>query len=273
MYVDYHNHTVLCHHATGTVDEYLERAAEMEIDEFGFAEHSYWMIRPDGRNLCPSRSEMDTYLEWMEDKRLIYDGKHGNPMLRVGLEADWVPDRVGEAMRFIDSYPFDYVLGSVHHLVDPSTDRYVCTWWFDSDDVDEVYRRYFEAVGELAKSGMCDILAHLDVIRRCGRLPKRGLLPYFEEILPAIVESGVAVEINASGLDHTGRDFFPRHDILKLLVESGVPITFGSDGHAVEHVGRYMMDVKKYLADAGGTEFVRFERRKKLPTNLTIGMD
>jgi len=271
MYVDYHNHTVLCHHAFGSVDEYLDQATELGIAEYGFAEHSYWMIRPDGRNLCPSREEMDTYLEWMEARRQKFNGKGGRPLLRVGLEADWVPDRLGEALRFIDSYPFDYVLGSVHHIIDPSTDEYTCSWWFECPDVDLVYQRYFEEIGKMVESGMCDIVAHIDVIRRSGKVPEKGVLPFVESILDKIVKAGVAVEINASGRDHTGSDFFPQYDVLKLLVEAGVPITFGSDGHAPAQVGRYMVDVQRYLESAGATEFVRFDRRKQIPTPIQIG--
>ena len=37
MRVDLHNHTILCNHATGTVDEYVQRAIELGIDEYGFS--------------------------------------------------------------------------------------------------------------------------------------------------------------------------------------------------------------------------------------------
>ena len=38
--VDLHNHTTLCNHATGTVEEYVQRAIELGIDEYGFACHA-----------------------------------------------------------------------------------------------------------------------------------------------------------------------------------------------------------------------------------------
>lgn len=270
MYVDYHNHTTLCHHAHGTVDQYLVRATELGIAEYGFAEHSWWMIRPDTRNLCPSREETALYLRWMDEARELYDGTRGRPLLRVGLEADWVPDMLAPAREFVASYPFDYIIGSVHHIQDPSSGRWVGAWWFDSRELDAVYEAYFDQVAQLARSGLCDILGHLDVIRRSGRVPQRGVLPFVERILPALVESGVAVEINASGRDHLNCDFFPAHDVLRLLVEAGVPITFGSDAHAVAHVGRYKEDVVRYLYDCGGREFVRFEKRRAIPTALEL---
>ncbi len=40
MRIDLHNHTTRCNHATGTVDEYIERAIELGIDIYGFSEHA-----------------------------------------------------------------------------------------------------------------------------------------------------------------------------------------------------------------------------------------
>ncbi|MBI5153663.1 histidinol-phosphatase [Candidatus Poribacteria bacterium] len=267
-YVDYHNHTVLCHHATGTPREYLERARQLGLREFGFSEHSPWMVRADPRNLCPSAWEAERYLRWMDELRAEFSGSNGGPTLRVGLEADWVPDRLDEARAFIAAYPFDYVHGSVHHITDPGSGQWISAWWFPTQDVEAVYRTYFDAVADLARSGLCDILSHLDVVRRSMRLPPGGVVPQVERILPAIVESGCAVEINSSGKDHPNGDFFPCREVLALLVEAGVPITFGSDGHAVEHVGRYREEVIACLRSCGGREFVRFEQRRKIPTPL-----
>lgn len=268
MRVDYHAHTPLCHHAVGQPRKYAERAAALGLDEFGFSEHSYWMVRLGERQLAPSREEMQTYLGWMEELRADYDGRNGRPLLRVGLEADWVPNRLEEARSFIASYPFDYVIGSVHHLLDPSVGKMVSTWGFLSRDIEAVYEVYFGEVARLARSGLCDILGHLDVIRRSCSVPKQGVLPFVERILPDIVDSGVAVEINTSGRDHRNGDFFPNRPILELLVGAGVPITFGSDSHAPEHVGRYFDEATAYLRRCGGREFVRFAGREKIPTPL-----
>src|SRR5690606_38460842 len=104
---------------------------------------------PDARNLCPSVEEMQLYLRWMDQRREKFDGTGGKLRLRVGLEADWVPERLDEAMQFIASYPFDYVYGSVHHVREPESGEYVSSWWFQSDDLDRVYRAYFAEIEKL----------------------------------------------------------------------------------------------------------------------------
>ena len=47
--VDLHNHTTLCNHATGTVEEYVKRAIELGIDEYGFACHAPMNFDPKYR--------------------------------------------------------------------------------------------------------------------------------------------------------------------------------------------------------------------------------
>lgn len=268
--VDYHAHTVLCQHAVGTVDEYLENAQRAGLAEFGFAEHSYWMARkPGDRRLCPTKEEMHTYLQWMDDRRDKWDGKDGRPKLRVGIEADWIPSRLDEAKAFIDGYPFDYVIGSVHHLQAPADDSWMLVWEFDEELKPRMLDRYFAEVTNLAESGLCDILGHIDVIRRGPALPNVQMIadaigPYIDRI----ARSGVAAEINTSGIDNELGAWQPCPPVLSMLIEAGVPITLGSDSHAASHVGRYFAEAIDYLKKCGGKEIVRFEGRKRYTVEI-----
>ena len=38
--VNYHTHTFLCEHATGTIDDYIASAIDTGIEELGFSDHS-----------------------------------------------------------------------------------------------------------------------------------------------------------------------------------------------------------------------------------------
>ena len=40
MRVDLHNHTTLCNHATGTIEQFLKRAIELKIDVYGISCHA-----------------------------------------------------------------------------------------------------------------------------------------------------------------------------------------------------------------------------------------
>lgn len=263
MLVDYHNHTVLCRHAVGSVDEYLERATEIGLEEFGFAEHSFWMAaQTRDVRLCPLLEEMPTYFEWMDSRRRLYNGSNGKPVLRVGMEADWIPEKAGEAAEYLATYPFDYVIGSVHHVRHPRTGDWILSWSFGEMDREEQIRLYFEAMRQMVRARFCNIIGHIDVIRRGTKITDEELLAHVETILPDIVESGVTVEINTSGTDHGVGSSFPGKLLLKRLVDAGVPITFGSDSHSPQTVGRYFEEAVAELKECGATTYRRFERGK-----------
>ena len=40
MLIDLHNHTALCNHASGTIEEYVQAAITQKIDIFGFSDHA-----------------------------------------------------------------------------------------------------------------------------------------------------------------------------------------------------------------------------------------
>jgi histidinol-phosphatase (PHP family) len=263
--VDYHNHTWLCHHARGGIEQYLPRAAALGLQELGFAEHSHWMVQVDPRRRsAPTRQEMDIYLGWMQEWRAKPLDQTMGVQLRFGLEADWLPKELRTARAFIADHPFDHVLGSVHHLRDPHSSHWRLVWDVTkSDDAREWWTMYFDAVRDLALSGLCDVIAHIDVPAR-ARVPlPAGHLQMFEAILPDIVDSGVAIEINTSGRDHKHGVFFPSKPILRLCVEAGVPVTLGSDGHAPWHLGRYRGLAMKWLRECGAGEVAAFEMRRR----------
>ena len=54
--VDLHNHTILCNHAEGSVEEYVKRAIELGIDEYGFACHAPMNFDPKYRMKLEERA-------------------------------------------------------------------------------------------------------------------------------------------------------------------------------------------------------------------------
>ncbi len=92
--------------------------------------------------------------------------------------------------------------------------------------VDEVWRRYFDALAELAGSGHVDVLAHPDLAKIFGLRPERIEYPDL---------AGVALEISTAGRYKLVGELYPD---LELLQRAGLPITLASDAHAPQNVGR-----------------------------------
>ena len=84
MRVDLHNHTTLCNHATGTVEEYVQRAIELGIDEYGFSDHAPMNYDPKYRM---DISQKQQYEKWVLDAKEKYKDKI---KILLGYEVDYL---------------------------------------------------------------------------------------------------------------------------------------------------------------------------------------
>ena len=81
----------------------------------------------------------------------------------------------------------------------------------------QIWRRYFQTIGEAARSGLFDVLAHPDLVKVWGGerpLPEGDLRRYYELAIDGIAESGIAVEVSTAGL---------RKRVAGALSGAGVP--------------------------------------------------
>ena len=67
------------------------------------------------------------------------------------------------------------------------------------------------------------------------------------------------MEINTAGLHKPVREAYPSPEILRRLREAGVPITFGSDAHRPEEVGRDFAHAAALARAAGYDAFAALE--------------
>lgn len=262
--VDLHNHTTLCHHATGTVAEYLERARRLTGQrEFGFSEHSPWMFLPDERRFAPTEEEFEEYVRWIQVARSAAPRGSGLK-IRLGIEMDFMPEKRAEAQAMAERHAFDYHIGSCHNLGDfviddpDSKER-----WRDSN-AREVYERYFESLVAMLEWGFIDVVAHIDLPKKFGFVPARGYDDLMEMMIPHLRNAEAVVEINTAGRDKDCAEFYPAPHWVKRYVAAGIPFTIGSDAHAPGEVGRYREDALTLLCEAGARELIGFERRRKV---------
>ena len=77
-----------------------------------------------------------------------------------------------------------------------------------------------------------------------------------------------AVEISSAGLRKPVSEAYPEARLLRRLVDAGVPVTFSSDAHAPAEVGWGYEKTLGLARSCGVTEYVTFERRRKIPHPL-----
>jgi HisJ family histidinol phosphate phosphatase len=104
--VDLHNHTTLCNHATGSVEEYVKRAIELGIDEYGFACHAPMNFDPKYRMKLEERT---LYEKWVNEAKEKYKDKIKNleieknnlkKTIKTGYRNEYINRRINEITSF-----------------------------------------------------------------------------------------------------------------------------------------------------------------------------
>lgn len=243
------------------VARYREAAEQRGIAELGASEHVYRF-----------RQALDVWQHpyWREnavDDLDAYCELVGEQGLKVGVEADFIPGREDRMANLLDGRPWDYVIGSVHFVGDEAVDHPDWDIWSSrSVDPEKVWRRYFEWLGEAARSGLFDILAHPDLVKVWGAdrpRPDGDLRRFYELAIEGIAESGIAIEVSTAGLRKPVGERYPAEPFLAMCLEAGCPVALSSDAHTPDHVGFEYESTVEWLADQGVRELCVFERRQR----------
>jgi histidinol-phosphatase (PHP family) len=184
--------------------------------------------------------------------------------LRVGIEADFVVGREDRMASLIDAREWDYVVGSVHFLRDAAVDHGEWDVWDTGRGPDEVWRRYFETLGEAARCGLFDILAHPDLVKVWGSdrpRPEGDLRRFYELAMDGIAESRIAIEVSTAGLRKPVGELYPARAFLEMALDAGCPVALSSDAHVPGDVGRSYSEAVAMLQDLGVSELSVFEGR------------
>ncbi|MGO0123559.1 histidinol-phosphatase HisJ family protein [Desulfothermobacter acidiphilus] len=264
--IDYHVHTARCGHAVGSMQEYLRQAELLGLAELGFADHlPLYFLPPERRDagLAMPMEELGEYVAEVEELR----GK-ARLSVKLGIEADYIPGWERELASLLAAYPFDYVLGSVHFLDGWGFDNPAESAGYEKWDVDLLYERYFTTLQRSVRSGLFDIVAHPDLIKKFGFRPRGELLFLYRETVAAISEVDLAVEVNTAGLRHPVGEIYPSVEFLRLCRRYWVPVTLGSDAHRPQDVGRDFDLALDLLCTVGYKEVACFTGRRRSSRRL-----
>jgi len=137
MNIDLHNHTTLCNHATGTIDQYVKKAIAEKIDYFGFSDHAPMNFDKKYRM---SFEQMNAYEKEILHVKELYKK---NINILLAYEVDFLDGYIDERVLSRD---VDYLIGSVHFLGKWGFDNPEFIGKYKSKNIDKIYEEYFEAI-------------------------------------------------------------------------------------------------------------------------------
>ena len=271
MLTDYHVHlrpdspdtTPARYFTSENAEVFREAATERGIAELGVSEHIYRFtdaLRIWDHPLWQQNAvdDVDAYCGFVREET----------DLKLGIEADFIPGREDRIASFLEARDWDYVVGSIHFVGDGDTalDHPDYDIWGAGADPEKVWTTYFTWLGELARTGLYDVLAHPDLVKHWGGrrpFPEGDLRRFYDLAMEGIAESGIAIELSTAGLRKPVGELYPSRPFLEMCLEAGNPVALSSDAHLPEHLGYGYDQALEYLSDVGVTELAVFERRER----------
>lgn len=250
-----HSHTPLCKHAFGLPGEYAAVAERRGLRGVIITCHC---PLPDGfsADVRMAPGEFDSYVALVEEARQEWAGRMD---VRLGLESDYYPGVEPWLESLHARAELHHVLGSVHYQVADYRARYF------NGDVFRYQQLYFEHLAQAAETGLYDTLAHPDLIKNedPAEWHFARIQPFIERALDRIAATGVAMELNTSGVNKALPEFNPGCAQLALMRERGIPVVLGADAHQPSRVGDGFPEALRVLADVGYDEVSFFLNRQR----------
>ncbi len=259
MYLyDYHMHSVNSRDGKNTIPDMCTKAIAAGINEIAITDHFEPM---SGSKNCPEYKPERYFLDILKARYIF--GREVRIKAAVELGQPHIyPEH---SQKLIDSYPYDYVLSSVHKMKD------------DMDFGDIVYTlenvsyycvKYLEELKLLARWNQFDCIGHLDLVKRYASQynVKADLMNHkdrLEEILKIIIQNGKGIEVNTSGLRQSAKECMPALSIVSLYRQlGGEIITVGSDAHNAADVGKGIIEAIEIIKLAGFDFLTVYTNRK-----------
>lgn len=272
MSADYHTHTPLCLHAEGSPQEYVDAAINAGLSEYGISCHAPHQ-KTDGSEPFDDwrmlSSQIPEYLEWINAAKNHAKKSNSKINIRCGLECDWLPNSQAWTQHLRSLHPWDYLIGSVHYIGETPWDFDNPKWigkWAESEqngDIHQAWELYWKTYTEMADSGLYDILAHPDLIKKFGHKPPGDLSKYYEPAIDAIATSGAIIELNTAGLHKPCQEAYPDNTFLELARDAGIDLIISSDAHHPSEVARDRNKAITIAKAAGYTHTTIINQRQR----------
>ncbi len=151
---------------------------------------------------------------------------------------------------------YEVVLSSVHNLEGVPDFFFIDYTEMPRALIDSLLERYFADLERSARFPGVHIVTHpsypMRYLHKCGiDIDLSDYTEHFRRLFTALIECGVALEYNVSGI-RKGYLPSPTKEIIKLYKQSGGElISCGSDAHFPADVGADIACGQRFLADAG----------------------
>ena len=257
--LDAHLHTDQSPDSAVHIDVYAAQAVERGIPEIAITDHVDF----------DPRDPAYEYARYEDRERTVRDAgdrwASKGVVIRFGAELTYNRRWDEDVRAHLARHRYDYVIGSVHDWPESPYWPSRVGSFVEGRSLDEILAPYYAEIIAAARSGLFDTIGHLDVVKRylhphitAEDLATRPDLQ--EPALRAIIEAGVALEVNSSGLRYPGAETYPSAAVVARFRElGGEHVVVGSDAHSKGSFAARLDESYSHVT-AAGFEALTFRR-------------
>lgn len=254
--IDMHVHLERVEYTFEWIDKFVDQAVKMGIDTMCLVEHTHQF-----KEFAPMYKGVVEYSqfqhEWYYKKKLrnlseytdfisVLRRRDYPVKLLFGLEVCYFEGMECLIDKYIHSFDFDHIIGSVHWLDNFGFDLNREAW--KNVDVNWAYKCHFDVMEKLIECELFDVVGHPDSLKLYGHLPTYDMKPTYEKIASLMKKHNIAAEQNGGvHMKQPQIEIGMAKDFLAAVKKHNVKIITSSDAHRPEDVGRNIADLVKTL--------------------------
>jgi len=259
--IDGHVHLEKGEYCIEWINEFIHYALERGVKEIYFLEHTH--IFQECKSLYIEMSMYNTYQSrWytkkLENARPIDDyirfvesmKQRTFPIkLKFGLEVCYSPEHEKDIEIIKNLYPFDFLVGSIHFIDGWAFSHLRQPWKKEDYNLYVLYSRYYELMYGLVQSRLFSGLAHPNSLQCFGAYPEGEYGMEYERIAKELNRNNMYIE-QSSGLaiNYGDSKLGMNKEMLKYMIQNGVPIVTASDAHIPQNVGMLISEMNRIIA-------------------------
>lgn len=264
--LDCHIHLERGPYTISWLEEFVKTAVKRGLHEIYLLEHSHRFI--EFSQMYKSIIEYSSYQkEWFlsrtRDNRSIKEyivfiekAKTLDLPIKIkfGLEVCYFEEHEKLIKSIAELYHFDFITGSIHWVDGFGFDHKKELW--NDNNVNRIYKRYYELMLRLVKSDLFSGLAHPDSIKAFGHKPTFDVETIYSKLADTLLEHDVYAEqsgglhLNYSRECELGMNGL----LLRTFINKGVRLLTASDAHRPEDVGANIPQLNSIIENCISTK-------------------
>lgn len=182
--------------------------------------------------------------------------------LPIGFEGEWIrPESADLIARSLAKHPFDFFIGSVHHVhtipIDYDDDMYHAARDKSGGTDERLFEDYFDAQYGMLQALRPPVVGHLDLIRLKSDSPNidwttmEGVWRRIVRNLELIADYGGILEINSAAVRKGMHEPYPKGEICQAALQKNIRFCLSDDSHGMDQVVHSYEKVLQFLEKVG----------------------